>query len=117
MRAGGHATASNPKNRRRRPSILLEEGGTRVLVDTTPDLHDQLIDAEVSDLDAIIYTHSHADHVHGIDDIRPLCWRTGKQIPTYMDIKTQKTSSSEVRLHVRENSGKPATFPLAVERP
>ena len=51
----GHATLQI-RNRRRRPSILLEEGGTRVLVDTTPDLHDQLIDAQVSDLDAIIYT-------------------------------------------------------------
>lgn len=86
----GACDPANPKNRRRRPSVLVEEAGVSVLVDTTPDLHDQLVDAGVTDLDAIIYTHSHADHVHGIDDVRPLCWGTGKQIPAYMDAKTWK---------------------------
>src|SRR5207244_9165852 len=63
-----------PKNRRRRTSLLVERrngsGVTRVLVDTSPDLREQLLDAEVDDLQAVLYTHEHADHTHGIDDLR-----------------------------------------------
>jgi phosphoribosyl 1,2-cyclic phosphate phosphodiesterase len=61
-----------PRNRRRRPSILVETEQSRILVDTSPDLREQLLDAGVSSVDAILYTHQHADHVHGIDDVRPL---------------------------------------------
>ncbi|MEJ2019966.1 MAG: MBL fold metallo-hydrolase, partial [Maritimibacter sp.] len=71
-RIGGHwgdCNPDNPKNTRRRCSILVtreEDGGTtRVLIDTSPDLRMQLIDAGIGELDAVIYTHSHADHVHG----------------------------------------------------
>ena len=59
-----------PKNRRRRCSILVEHEGTRVLVDTSPDLREQLLDAGVTDLEGVIWTHDHADHCHGIDDLR-----------------------------------------------
>lgn len=60
----------NPKNRRRRVSILVEDRGTTLLVDTSPDLRAQLIDADVHGLNAVLYTHAHADHLHGIDDLR-----------------------------------------------
>lgn len=66
----GACDPSEPKNRRRRPSILVEKGETVLLVDTSPDLREQLIDARVLSLDAVLYTHAHADHVHGLDDIR-----------------------------------------------
>ena len=72
----GDCKPDNPKNRRRRTSLLVERrnsaGVTRVLIDTSPDLREQLIDAEVDWLDAVLYTHEHADHTHGIDDLRAL---------------------------------------------
>ena len=72
----GACDPNNPKNRRRRTSLLVErrgpDGSTRVLVDTSPDLREQLLDAEVDWLDGVLNTHEHADHVHGIDDLRPL---------------------------------------------
>jgi phosphoribosyl 1,2-cyclic phosphate phosphodiesterase len=68
----GDCDPANPKNRRRRASILVEERDTALLVDTGPDVRDQLIDAGVMRLDAILYTHTHADHTHGIDEIRAL---------------------------------------------
>jgi len=76
-RLGGHwgdCDPDNPKNTRRRCSLLIErqdDGGvTRALIDTSPDLRSQLLDAGVGELDGVIYTHAHADHVHGIDDLR-----------------------------------------------
>ena len=76
----GACNPNNPKNRRRRCSILVEREGpdgarTRVLVDTSPDLREQLLDAGVNDLDAVLFTHEHADHLHGIDDLRSLVIR------------------------------------------
>jgi phosphoribosyl 1,2-cyclic phosphate phosphodiesterase len=68
----GKCDPANPRNRRRRQSILVEEGPTAILVDTSPDLRDQLLDAKVRRLDAVLYTHAHADHLHGIDDIREI---------------------------------------------
>jgi phosphoribosyl 1,2-cyclic phosphate phosphodiesterase len=72
----GACDPANPRNRRRRCSILVErsngQGTTSVLVDTSPDLREQLLDADVERLDAVLFTHEHADHTHGIDDLRPL---------------------------------------------
>ncbi|HAC48255.1 MAG TPA: phosphoribosyl 1,2-cyclic phosphodiesterase, partial [Sulfitobacter sp.] len=76
-RIGGHwgdCDPNEPKNARRRCSILVERvtdaGTTTVLIDTSPDMRSQLLDAGVGRLDAVIYTHAHADHVHGLDDLR-----------------------------------------------
>jgi len=66
----GNCDPKNPKNRRRRPSILVERDGTRILIDTSPDLRDQLLDSGTKEIDAVLYTHEHADHVMGIDDLR-----------------------------------------------
>lgn len=59
-----------PRNRRTRASLLVEHAGTRILVDTSPDMREQLLAADVSTIDAVIWTHDHADHCHGIDDLR-----------------------------------------------
>ncbi len=83
-----------PRNRRRRCSILVErlspQGRTCVLVDTSPDLREQLLSQDVQRLDAILLTHSHADHVHGIDDVRPLVIKMRQRIPLYMDAPTHR---------------------------
>jgi len=68
----GDCDPEEPRNRRRRASILVENGNTTLLIDSGPDLRVQLIDAGVQRLDAILYTHTHADHTHGIDEIRQL---------------------------------------------
>ena len=88
----GACDPNNPKNRRRRCSLLLEktEGASRttVLVDTSPDLREQLLAAEVKRLDGVIFTHEHADHTHGIDDLRPLALVQHQRIDTYLDART-----------------------------
>ena len=68
----GACDPENPRNRRTRVSILVETAATRILVDTTPDMREQLLAANVSDIDAVIWTHDHADHCHGIDDLRQI---------------------------------------------
>jgi phosphoribosyl 1,2-cyclic phosphate phosphodiesterase len=85
----GKCDPQNPKNRRRRVSILVEdEVGTKLLVDTSPDLREQLLDANVDHLDAVFYTHDHADHTHGIDDLRGVYHCMGSEIPVYGDQRT-----------------------------
>jgi phosphoribosyl 1,2-cyclic phosphate phosphodiesterase len=79
----GNCDPANPKNRRRRPSILVEAKGQTILVDTSPDLRSQLLDAEVCRLDAVLYTHAHADHVHGIDDLREINRAMQAPIPAF----------------------------------
>lgn len=85
----GACDPDNPKNRRRRCALLVQMGQdhqtTTVLIDTGPDLREQLLDAKVSRLDAVLYTHSHADHLHGIDDLRAFMVRDGRRMPVYMD--------------------------------
>ena len=91
-RLGGHWGAcdpTNPKNARRRCSLLVERHGdngtTRVLIDTTPDMRSQLLDAGVGELDAVIYTHSHADHVHGLDDLRMIVYNMRQRMQVWAD--------------------------------
>ena len=81
----------NPKNRRRRASILIESATTRILVDTSPDLREQLLDADVSAVDALIWTHDHADHCHGIDDLRQLFHARGAPVDAYARAETLTT--------------------------
>lgn len=90
----GKCDPANPKNRRRRCALLVErvgEGGTtRVLIDTGPDMREQLLSADVADLDAVAYTHAHADHLHGIDDLRGLALAHRKRVDVYMDANTME---------------------------
>ncbi len=85
----GRCDPGNPKNRRRRVSILVEHEDVRLLVDTGPDLREQLLDANVGWLTAVLYTHDHADHCHGIDDLRALFHAGRREIDCYMDLATR----------------------------
>ncbi len=95
-RLGGHwgdCDPSNPKNTRRRCSVLVErigpEGVTSVLIDTSPDLRNQLLGTETGRLDGVVYTHAHADHVHGIDDLRMIVFNMRARLPVWADGPTQ----------------------------
>ena len=89
----GDCDPGNPRNRRSRCSILMERVGprgiTRVLVDTSPDMRAQLLDAGIGALDAVVYTHQHADHVHGIDDLRMIVFNLRQRLQVWADGPTQ----------------------------
>jgi phosphoribosyl 1,2-cyclic phosphate phosphodiesterase len=90
----GRCDPNNPKNRRRRCSLLAErssnDGTTRILIDTSPDLREQLIDASVDHIDAVFLTHDHADQTHGIDDLRSVVLHQRRRIPVYVNQSTAK---------------------------
>ena len=77
----GRCDPADPRNRRRRCSLLVERSGHNLLIDTSPDLREQLLDAGIARLDAVLLTHAHADHLHGIDDLRIINRLIGKPLP------------------------------------
>ena len=79
----GACDPNEPRNRRMRVSLLVESGGDRLLVDCGPDLRQQLLDAEVGEVDALVVTHDHADHCHGIDELRPIAQRRKAPVPLF----------------------------------
>ena len=89
----GECDPENPRNVRRRCSMLIERetdaGTTRILIDTSPDMRAQLLGAGVGELDAVVYTHSHADHVHGLDDLRMIVFNMKKRLQVWADGDTQ----------------------------
>jgi phosphoribosyl 1,2-cyclic phosphate phosphodiesterase len=113
-RLGGHwgdCDPRNPKNRRRRCSLLVTRregaGETRVLIDTAPDLRDQLLDAGIGAVDAVLYTHSHADHVHGLDDLRQIVFNTRKRLPVWADGDTSNALISRFGYAFVQPEGSP----------
>lgn len=92
----GACDPSNPKNRRSRCSLLITgtrpglPGATRILIDTGCDLREQLLAAEVSEIDGVFYTHEHADHTHGIDDLRVLALNSRRRVDVYMSVPTER---------------------------
>jgi phosphoribosyl 1,2-cyclic phosphate phosphodiesterase len=88
----GQCDPQNPKNRRRRCSILVRrksaKGETRVLVDTSPDLREQLLEARIARLDGVLITHDHADQTHGMDDLRAIAQYTHSLTPVWCDSRT-----------------------------
>lgn len=76
-------TSSDPRDRRTRPSILVTYAGKSILIDTTPDFREQAIREKIRQVDAVLYTHTHADHILGIDDLRPLSFHRPGGIPLY----------------------------------
>lgn len=83
-------TSADPRDRRTRPSILLEYNGHAVLVDSTPDFREQALREKIRRLDAVLYTHAHADHILGLDDLRPLTFKREQKLPLYADDATAK---------------------------
>jgi phosphoribosyl 1,2-cyclic phosphate phosphodiesterase len=82
----GKCDPNNPKNKRTRSSIFIEYDTTKLLVDTSPDMRQQLIDNNIATLDAVFYTHEHADHTHGMDDLRVIYYHNDQaSIPVYTD--------------------------------
>ncbi len=79
----GDCDPGEQKNRRTRSSILIESGGERLLVDCGPDLREQLLAAGIIEIDRVIVTHDHADHCHGIDDLRQVAQHLGRQVPLH----------------------------------
>ncbi len=92
----GKCDSENPKNRRRRCAVLVERfskggGVTRVLVDTPPDIREQLLETRVTSIDGVIFTHDHADHTHGIDDLRMVAYAMKKRIDVWFDAPTRRS--------------------------
>jgi phosphoribosyl 1,2-cyclic phosphate phosphodiesterase len=89
----GKCDPENPKNRRRRCSLLVEQfsrnGKTVALVDTSPDLREQLLSVRADHLDGVLFTHDHADHTHGIDDLRMVAYAMKRRINCYFDAPTK----------------------------
>ena len=114
----GACDPNNPRNRRRRCSILIEQAGeglTQVLVDCSPDLREQLLDAKVMRLDGVLMTHSHADHTHGMDDLRPLFIAMRRRIDVHMDEATSRVVRQSFA-YLFESPGGSLYPPLVNER-
>ncbi len=116
----GACDPNNPKNRRRRTSLLVERHGdggvTRVLIDTSPDLREQLIATDVDWLDGVFYSHEHADHTHGIDDLRSLFIKQRRRLDIYMDEQTAKVMRARFGYCFESPAGSEYP-PIATEHP
>lgn len=103
-------TSPNPKNRRFRPSITVENGGKTILVDTTPELRLQSLAVGLDRVDAVLFTHTHADHLFGLDDLRRFNDLSGVEIPLYGDEATLEDIRRAFRyifVQTQEGGGKP----------
>ena len=107
----GDCDPGNPRNRRRRPSIFVEWDGVNILVDTSPDLRAQALDAGIDRVDAVLFTHAHADHVHGIDDLRGIWRGTGKDIDVYAENEVLDEIVSRFPYLFRGASGPERNYP------
>ncbi|MBX9796405.1 MBL fold metallo-hydrolase [Sphingomonas sp.] len=105
----GECDPAEPRNRRTRASILVETARTRILVDTSPDLREQLLAAGVSDLDAVIWTHDHADHCHGIDDLRQLYHARGAPVRGLARLETMAALTGRFPYVFHGRAGYPPT--------
>ncbi|WP_033924653.1 MBL fold metallo-hydrolase [Sphingomonas sp. 35-24ZXX] len=104
----GACDPENPRNRRSRVSMIVECDGQRILIDTSPDLRQQLLACDIGALDAVIWTHDHADHSHGIDDLRALYHRSRKPLPGYGKDYTLQSLVSRFDYVFETSNGYPA---------
>lgn len=108
----GACDPTEPRNRRRRVSILVETATTRILVDTGPDMREQLLSAAVDRVDAVIWTHDHADHTHGIDDLRQLFHATSRPVRGLARPATAEVLVERFRYVFAGRHGYPSTVSL-----
>ncbi len=104
----GSCDPAEPKNRRTRAALLVESATTRILIDTPPDLREQLLLAGAPRIDAVLWTHEHADHCHGIDDLRQLFLAHGKPIPCYARPEAWRRLVNRFSYAWQGNGGYPA---------
>jgi phosphoribosyl 1,2-cyclic phosphate phosphodiesterase len=110
----GECDSGEARNRRRRVSILVEHEETRILVDTSPDLREQLLDAGVDEVDAVIWTHDHADHCHGIDDLRQVYHARRRPVEGFARPDTLETLLSRFAYAFEGKGGYP---PVVIAQP
>ena len=91
----------DPRDNRTRPSILLSRGGRNVVIDTSPDFRAQALRENIQRLDAVIFTHGHADHILGFDDIRPFNMRQKEHLPIYAEEETLATLLRDICVRVQ----------------
>jgi phosphoribosyl 1,2-cyclic phosphate phosphodiesterase len=109
----GECDPNEPRNRRSRVSIIVESAqGTRILVDTPPDLRSQFLSAGISAVDAVVWTHDHADHCHGIDDLRPLRFGRDAPLPGYASNETANRLRQRFSYVFRGQHGYPSIVRL-----
>lgn len=106
----GACDPNEPRNRRTRASILVEHGDTRILVDTSPDLREQLLAADIATVDAILWTHDHADHTFGIDDVRQIFHALGRPVLGYARPATAAVLADRFGYVFQGRDGYPATI-------
>lgn len=111
----GVCDPTEPRNRRRRCSLLVEyqerptaERPTRILIDTSPDLREQLLDIGIGELDAVVFTHDHADQTHGFDDLRVVAYRMRRRLPVFLDSPTAHTLVAKFEYAFEGEGGYPA---------
>ncbi|KTW03374.1 MBL fold metallo-hydrolase [Sphingomonas sanguinis] len=110
----GACDPGEPRNRRMRMSALVEHDDTRILIDTGPDMREQLLAAEVATVDAILWTHDHADHCHGIDDVRQIFHALGQPVSGYARPATAASLESRFGYVFRGKTGYPPTATMAM---
>ncbi len=103
-------TSSDPRDKRLRPSVSIRFNGRVVLIDTTPDFRQQALRSRLDRVDAILFTHSHADHIMGLDDVRPFNYRQNGSIPIYGSEETIAAIKSSFR-YIFEASNSQSTIP------
>ena len=106
----GACDPDEPRNRRLRVSILIEHGDTRILVDSGPDLREQLLAAGIADIDAVIWTHDHADHCHGIDDLRQIYHHRGAPVAGFARPATLTSLRGRFAYAFQGSGGYPPTI-------
>ncbi len=116
----GEEMPANPKNIRTRSSIFVEGRETNILFDTSPDLRAQALAARIKKIDAVVYTHTHADHIHGIDDIKSFAYRKKAPIPAYgnrqsMDELTTRFSYCFAEVATESGWVRPYMHPNVIE--
>ncbi len=106
----GDCDPTEPRNRRTRASAIVDHAGTRILIDTSPDMREQLLSADIDRIDAVIWTHDHADHCHGIDDLRQLFHATGTPVRGYARPATLAALDARFTYAFHGRSGYPPTI-------